>query len=64
LHCVYEGDAAVKKGDKTVKKENSINKSTLSSTQTRINEKLKEKGTVNESLPQEIKLFFQPKDKK
>lgn len=29
-----------------------------------MNEKLREKPPVNESLPQEIRLFFQPRDKK
>lgn len=56
---MYDKEAPVRKDSKQGKKEVK-----LDSTKEKIREKLKEKGSINESLPQEIKLFFQPKDKK
>jgi hypothetical protein len=58
LYCVYDSDMAVRDGKGKPK---ASSKSTLKD---KVSEKLREKLPINESLPQEIRLFFQPKDKK
>jgi len=57
LYCVYEWDLAAKKEDKRKKEPSTVKE--------RVKEKLKEGSKqINESLPTEVKLFFDPKDKK